>query len=108
MSLSSNKVVSTRVGLDPRNPDQRQFVIDWEIPSVTSDDEPPVEYHSCSTNATISLAPQVYRNRAAKTWRVILTMQPKAGNKDPVDLRCTLKDANGMVSETWTYLWTPP
>jgi glucans biosynthesis protein len=108
MSLSSNRVVSTRVGVDPRNAARHQFVVDWDIPSVSSDDEPPEAYSSCSTNATLPVPAQVYRNHAEKTWRVILTMEPKADNKDPVDLRCTLKDANGAAGETWTYLWSPP
>ena len=107
MSLSSNKVVSTRIGVDPSSPAQHQFVVDWDIPTLSSDDVPPRAEDSCSTNGVITET-QVYRNHAAKTWRVILKMEPKTGNKDPVDLRCTLKDGNGMVSETWAYLWSPP
>jgi glucans biosynthesis protein len=108
MPLSSNKVVSTRVGADPRDPAQRQFVIDWDIPSITSDDEPPTAAASCGTNGTIMGDTLVYRNHAAKTWRVMLNMAPVAGNKAPVDLRCTLKNGSGLACETWTYLWSPP
>lgn len=108
MTLSTNKVVSTRIGLDPRDSNQRQFVIDWDIPGITSDDEPPVASASCSTNGTIVGETKVFRNHLAKTWRVMLNMAPTAGNKDPVDLRCTLKGADGTASETWTYLWSPP
>jgi glucan biosynthesis protein len=35
-------------------------------------------------------------------------MRPKDGNKEPVDLRCTLKKGNDAISETWSYLWSPP
>jgi glucans biosynthesis protein len=108
MSLSSNKVVATRVGADPRDASQRQFVIDWDIPSLSSDDVPPTATASCSTNGTIVGDIPVYRNHAAKTWRVMLNMAPNPGNKDPVDLRCSLKSANGLAGETWTYLWSPP
>jgi len=107
MSLSTNRVVATRAGAAPGNSAERQFVIDWDIPGLSSEDEPPAAVPSCSTNAAVTHC-QVFRNVAAKTWRVILKFQPAAGNKDPVDLRCTLKDNAGMVSETWTCLWSPP
>jgi glucans biosynthesis protein len=107
MTLSTNRVVSTRIGLDPRNTTQRQFVVDWDIPTITSDDDPPVATASCSTNATLVGETKVLRNRVDKTWRVMIDMLPAAGNKDPVDLRCTLKGADGTSSETWTYLWSP-
>ena len=45
---------------------------------------------SCSDNAAI-VDNYVVRNTVAGTWRVILKMQPKPGNHDPVDLRCTLQ-----------------
>lgn len=107
MSLSTNKVVSTRVGLDPRNAGQRQFVIDFDLPSLASEADPPRPDASCSENAALKDT-QLFWNRAAKTWRVILQMEPKAGNTDPVDLRCALKKGNDAVSETWTYLWSQP
>ncbi len=106
MSLSTNKVISTRVGVDPRNANQRQFVIDFDIPSLVSEAEPPKVDASCSENGVLADT-QLYWNRAARTWRVILQMAPKAGNMDPVDLRCTLKKGNDAISETWTYLWSP-
>jgi glucan biosynthesis protein len=43
-----------------------------------------------------------------KTWRVELKMRPAPGNKDPVDLRCTLLSGTNIVSETWTYQWSLP
>jgi len=107
MSLSTNKVVSTRVGVDPRNAAQHQFVIDYDIPSLTNEADPPRVEASCGENARLTET-QLYWNAAGKTWRAILKMEPKAGSKDNVDLRCTLKKGNDAVSETWTYLWSPP
>jgi glucans biosynthesis protein len=107
MALSTNKVVSTRVGVDPRHAGRRQFIIDFDIPSLASEADPPKPDASCSENGALTDT-QLYWNRAARTWRVILEMEPKAGNKDPVDLRCTLKKGNDAISETWTYLWSPP
>ena len=62
---------------------------------------------SCGQNATISEC-QVFFNPQDHSWRVILKLLPKPGNKDPVDLRCALKVGDETVSETWSYLWSPP
>ncbi len=107
MTLSSNEVVCTRIGLNPRAQDQRQFMIDFNVPKYTSEDAPPKAVCSCSTNGTI-VESQVFRNGPEKTWRVFLNMQPKPGPHEVVDLKCALKEGNETVSETWAYRWSPP
>jgi glucans biosynthesis protein len=107
MTLSSNQVVSTRVGVDPRDQAQRQFVIDFDLPKFTSEDDPPSVAASCGDNGSITAA-QLFRNTPEKTWRVILNLLPKPGPRQPVDLKCALKKGGQTVSETWTYHWTPP
>lgn len=107
MTLSSNEVVSTRVGIDPRNQAQRQFVIDFNVPKLAAENDPPTASATCSTNGAISEV-QVFRNATEKTWRVFLNMQPKPGQNAPVELRCALKKGNDQVSETWSYYWSPP
>ncbi len=109
MTLSSNRVVATRVGLDTRFAKTRQFVLDFAEPKLHSlpKDAPPVAIANCSTNAAI-VDNFVQYNPYLKTWRVILKMQPKAGENNPVDLRCTLQKGTNIVSETWTYQWSPP
>jgi glucans biosynthesis protein len=103
------KVVATRLGQDPRDPHKRQFVIDYgggrlnDIPESS----PPEIHASCSDNATLA-DEQIFRNPNDGTWRVIFGMQPKPDNKDPVDVRCTLQRGEEALSETWTYLWSPP
>jgi len=108
-TLSANKVVATRVGSDPREPRRRQFVIDFSGPklSAIAQTAPPQAIANCSTNAAI-VETQVFRNSYNDTWRVMLKMEPKPDNKDPVDLRCTLKKGEEAISETWIYLWSPP
>jgi len=107
--LSPNKVVATRVGTDPRDPQRRQFAIDFGGPnlSLIPENDPPEPIASCSDNAVI-VENQVFHNSFSNTWRVMLKLQPKAGNTDSVDIRCTLKKGKEVVSETWTYLWSPP
>jgi periplasmic glucans biosynthesis protein len=106
MNLSTNLVVSTRVGLNPRDQRERQFVIDFNIPKLTAENDPPKADASCGDNGTISQV-QVFRNTPEKTWRVFIDMLPKPGNHDPVALNCTLRKG-GVESETWSYLWSPP
>jgi glucans biosynthesis protein len=106
--LSPNKVVATRVGTDPRDPQARQFVIDFGGPKLNTlpESAKPEVIASCSPNAGIADR-QVFWNPFDHTWRVTLKLEPKAGNQDPVDLRCTLQKGEEVLSETWTYLWSP-
>jgi periplasmic glucans biosynthesis protein len=109
IKLSENRVVSTRIGIDTATPDCRQFIIDFKGPkldALAADNSPHV-ISNCSTNATL-VNSQVLPCLELKTWRVVLKMQPKPGNKDPVDLRCTLQNGTNILSETWTYQWSPP
>jgi glucans biosynthesis protein len=107
--ISDNKAVSTRVGLDLSCQDCRQFIIDFLGPKLDgiAATNPPTAIANCSPNAAI-VANQVIRCADLGTWRVILKMQPKAKNVDPVDLRCTLQAGTNILSETWTYEWSPP
>jgi glucan biosynthesis protein len=99
-------VVSTRIGLNPLDQRQRQFVIDFNIPGLTIEDDPPKADVSCSDNGTITQV-QVFRNTPEKTWRVFINMLPKDGNHDPVDLKCSVSKGD-TESETWSYHWSPP
>jgi periplasmic glucans biosynthesis protein len=107
--LSENKVVATRVGLDAVGSDRRQFAIDFDGPALDAipESDKPEAIANCSPNAVIYFN-QVLRNPYAGAWRVILKMEPKAGNTDPVNLRCTLHKGTNLLSETWTYQWSPP
>ena len=101
--------MSTRVGLDSVDSNRRQFVIDFDGPKLDAipETDPPQAIANCSANAAI-VDNQVMRSTQLGTWRVILKMQPKPGNTDPVDLRCTLQKGTNILSETWTYQWSPP
>ena len=109
MKLSPNKVLLTRVGADPRNARWREMLIDFSGPKLAALPEGtlPQAIASCSTNGAI-VENQVFHVLFTGNWRVILKMEPKAGNQDPVDIRCTLKKGEEVLSETWTYHWSPP
>ena len=107
--LSPNKAMTTRVGVDTADTQRRQFAIDFSGPSLNAipENAPPQAIANCSANAAI-VDNQVFRNPFDNTWRVVLKLQPKPGNTDDIDLRCTLKKGEEVVSETWTYHWSPP
>jgi len=107
MKLSDEKVVATRIGLDPSCDNCRQIVIDFKGPKLDAipTNSPPTAIANCSPNAAI-LFNQVVWNPFAHAWRVALKMQPKTN--EPVDLRCTLQQGTNVVSETWTFQWSPP
>jgi glucans biosynthesis protein len=109
LKRSENRVVSTRIGPDAQFAGARQFVIDFDGPKLDaiSGDKPPVAIANCSAGAAI-VDNFVTRNTFLGTWRVILKMQPKAGSHEAIDLRCTLQQGTNVVSETWTYQWSPP
>jgi glucans biosynthesis protein len=107
--LSQDKVVATRIGAHPRHNTWRQIVIDFAGPRLgaIAETNPPVAIAHASSNGIIT-ENQVFFNPLKRNWRVILAMQPNEGNRDPIDLRCTLKLGEEAVSETWTYHWSPP
>lgn len=108
LAFDKDRVVSTRIGIDPREPGFRQFAVDFSGAKSRAlmDSAPPQAIASCSENATVES--RVYRNPFNDSWRVMLRLQPKPDNKAPVDIRCTLQNGEEVLSETWTYHWSPP
>jgi len=108
-TLSPEKVVATRIGLDGRDPQKRKFMIDFDGPKLDAIPESaqPEAIINCTENATIT-ENQVFRNTHAGTWRVIMSFQPKVEPSSAVDLRCTLQQRGTNLTETWTYHWTAP
>jgi glucans biosynthesis protein len=107
--FSSNRVVATRIGVDPRDSKRRQIVIDFAGPKLSAlpAGAPPEAIASCSDNGTITET-LVFPIPSTNIWRAIVKLEPKAGNVDPIDIRCTLKKGEEVLTETWTYHWSPP
>jgi glucans biosynthesis protein len=107
--VSPNQAVSTRIGLHPRDPNARQIVLDFNGPRLQAlaDNTPPESIVSCSPNGKIA-ENQVFRVPQSRAWRVILKLEPAPSNRDPIDLRLTLQRGAEILSETWTYHWSPP
>lgn len=107
--LSPNFVQGTRLGADPGNPKVRDIVIDFAGAFVSKVDpsNPPVAVPSCPEGMGHFSKAVVLRNEFENSWRVFLKFEPAADLKDPVPLRCTLKQGDTVLTETWDYLWNP-
>jgi glucans biosynthesis protein len=107
LDFDKDKVISTRIGVDERDPKLREIAIDFAGPKLKrfTPENPPQAITSCSPNAGITFS-EVFQNPYLGSWRVIVKMEPH--NKDPVDIRCTLQKGEEVLSETWTYHWSPP
>jgi glucans biosynthesis protein len=107
-SLSPNFARATRVGASLQNPRLRQFAIDFVGPALEglSEADPPQAVASCTPNAHLS-ENQCLKNPFENSWRVILKLEPAPENKEPINLRCTLKKGDTVLTETWDYQWMP-
>ena len=108
--LARTASIATRVGVDPRDPGKRQFVIDFDGPRliVIPETDPPQAIASCSDNAAITEC-QVFPN----PYQPLVARDSQARAASPATrTRWTsgarLKKGEEIVSETWTYLWSPP
>lgn len=106
--FSANRVLATRIGVDSRDPQVRLFAIDFGGPKLTGfrESAPPQAIASCTTNATVET--QTFRNTFNNSWRVMLRLHPKLEDKSAVDIRCALQNGKEVLTETWTYHWSPP
>lgn len=97
------KVLQTRIGRDPGDPEKRQFVIDFE-PNQTLPlaGEIPKADVKAGESAEVSHV-QVFKNEIGKSWRVIFSLSLKAQSDAVVDIRCTLNAGGQVGSEVWTY-----
>jgi glucans biosynthesis protein len=109
LTFNKDRVLATRIGVDPRDSKRRQFAIDFGGPKLKAlaENSPPQAIASCTDNAVI-VENQVFRNPFSDSWRVMLKLEPKAGSTGAVDIRCTLHRGEEVLSETWTYHWNPP
>jgi periplasmic glucans biosynthesis protein len=107
LNFDRDRVVATRVGVDPRDPKIREFMIDFAGPKLKgfSETNKPQAITSCSANAGIAYS-EIYYNPYESCWRVDIKLEPH--NQDPVDIRCTLQKGEEVLTETWTYHWSPP
>ncbi len=109
VNLSTNKVIATLVGNYITVPGRKQFAIDFSGPALFAlgETNAPQPVAGCGTNGDI-VDCQVFKVPATGAWRVMLKLDSKPGNKDAIDLRCSLQKAGQPLTETWTYYWNQP
>jgi glucans biosynthesis protein len=100
------RTIATRIGAIPESEDTR-FVIDFgqgELPKLAP---------GAAVTATVSSYPEgvisdvvTLRNEFTRGWRVAFKLASEDVD-EPVELRCFLATQGRVLTETWTYRWTP-
>lgn len=96
-------VSSTRVGA-AKTEGHTLFVIDFEGPAVKELRDLPVCNLSQSAGKTSNIV--VQRNPEISGVRVTFELNPEGA--ELVELRCALRAADQLISESWLYRWTTP
>jgi len=101
-------VVSTRSGhSQTHEPELRRFVLDFDGPYLRQQKPDPAIESDVSVGAGATLAYKtIQKNPYNGTWRLGFGIKPD-GSGRPVELRCFLKKTPHVLTETWTYLWSP-
>jgi glucans biosynthesis protein len=103
----AGRVLSTRIGNIPQAPNQRKIVIDFQgeklaqLPPQIGVEAVPTVGSGASLVSCI-----VQKNAVDQNWRAVLCINVQ-NKKNPIELRCFLKDGNNILTETWTYQLTP-
>lgn len=104
-------VIATRIGIggipgQKNSIPSRKFVIDFEggrLPRLPEDAG--VQPVITASRGEI-LRPAARPVKGTPYWRCNFDLVSEG--REPVDLRCYLKDEEGALTETWLYQWTPP
>ena len=101
-------VESTRIGSSKTHePELRRFVIDFDGPYLRQQKPDPSIEAIVSVGEGATLAYKaIEKNPYTGTWRLGFGIKPDASGR-PVELRCFLKKSPHVLSETWSYLWSP-
>jgi glucans biosynthesis protein len=92
----------------PAGPTPVQFLVDFAgdgIEDIAADHRPDLDL-TCDAGARVRES-SVEKNDYDKSWRAAFTIVPAKVNV-PVEIRCTLRDKNRPLTETWSYTWHPP
>ena len=107
---SAAEVISTRIGAggipgQKNRIPSRKFVIDFQGGRLeTLAEDAKVEPVISASRGEIK-EPAARPLKGTPAWRCNFDLVSEG--KEPVDLRCYLRDAGGALTETWIYQWTP-
>ena len=101
-------VSSTRSAGVMGHPELRRFVVEFDGPYLKNDPEDP----EIAAPVTVGAGARqvgttvVQKNRFTGAWRVVFEIKPDPAG-GPVELRCFLRKGPHVLTETWSYLWSP-
>jgi len=108
-NLKGARAIATRIGAGgSATPDhsRRKFVIDFVGPAVAAQDPGDAAVEGVCNASTGRITHAVaHHNPYINGWRLFFEWIPEQGN--PADLRCFLRRGDNVLTETWTYRWTP-
>jgi glucans biosynthesis protein len=101
-------VSATRADYSGAHPqDARRVVVDFDGPYLRGQKEDPAIEPVISVGEGAKLTySTLQKNPFNGTWRVVFVLKPD-GSGRPVELRCFLKKPPHVLTETWSYLWSP-
>ncbi len=98
------RAVSTRVADISYNRKAIRFVIEFSKPAGEAEVDPAGVWIDFAADRGRILGSFFQPNDYAGTWRAILDVEAVSTNT-PVELRCTLRNDSGALTETWVYQW---
>jgi len=100
--------VATRIGRTRTHElDLERFVVDFDGAYLSKQGPDPLIEAVVTAGAGATLVNStVQKNPFNGTWRVAFALKPD-GSGHPVELRCFLRKAPHVLTETWSYLWQP-
>jgi glucans biosynthesis protein len=104
----TGQVVSTRVAGVPGRGELKRFVLEFTSPYLHAQpDDPEIEaLVDVGGGARLEHPAVVMKNRFTGAWRVVFEIKPDPSGS-PVELRCFLRKGQHVLTETWSYLWSP-
>lgn len=104
----TGRAIATRLATVPGSETAKRFIVDFaggELKALT--EEGAVEaVVTVVSGGRLAEPPTVQRNVFNENWRTAFVVAPEAKDR-PVEIRCYLKSGERVLSETWSYLWSP-
>ncbi len=101
--------VATRLSTVFKQPGVTRFLIDFDGPYLHPHGADPTIEPVVTVGAGAALEPgtvTIEKNTHNGTWRAAFVVRPD-GTGRPVELRCFLRKPPHVLTETWSYLWSP-
>jgi glucans biosynthesis protein len=102
-------VAATRLSDVQKQPGLTRFLVDFEGPYLSSRQVDATIEPVLTVGEGAALVPEtltIQKNPNNETWRATFAVKPD-GTGRPVELRCFLRKEPHVLTETWSYLWSP-